>query len=113
MSEAQFDQGVAYVRSWVRSNPGWHRCSAEQIADMLANDADWTTIRLGGWLQSPDGELIERIVQAALPYPVGLTTRVLVDGIKLAANQQTERRRLLTVAAAVAGAALIWFLATS
>jgi len=101
MNENEIARLQAYLRQWVRSNPTWHRWSGEEIAAELARDADFSTIRLAGWLQTPDGAVITQIVQSVLPYPYGYGAEVLADAVQIAARQCTRNERLQVMAVGV------------
>ena len=94
MNENEIARLQAYLQQWIRSNPGWRQRAAEDIAAELTRDADFTTIRLAGWLRTPDGALTERIVQNILPYPYNYGAEVLADAVQIAAHQRTRSERL-------------------
>jgi hypothetical protein len=109
VNETEVARLGSYLRQWTQTHPYWHQRSAEDIADELAADADFGTIRLAGWLQTPDGTLITRIVQDVLPYPYNYGADVLADAIQIAARQRTERQRGLTLLGGAGLAALVVF----
>jgi hypothetical protein len=110
VNETEIARLQAFLRQWTHVRPAWHQRSAEDIAAELAADADFGTIRLAGWLQSPDGALIIQIVQSVLPYPYNYGADVLADAIQIAARQRTERQRTRTLVGGLAVAALAVFL---
>lgn len=110
MNETEVARLSAFLQQWTHTRPAWHQRSAEDIAAELAADADFDTIRLAGWLQTPDGALIAQIVQSVLLYPYNYGADVLADAIQIAARQRTERQRGLTLVGGLALAALVVFL---
>jgi hypothetical protein len=99
MNDTEMARLQAYLQQWIRSNPGWRQRAAEDIAAELARDADFNTIRLAGWLKTPDGALITQIVQSVLPYPYGYGAEVLAEAVRIAAHQRTRSERLETLGA--------------
>jgi hypothetical protein len=99
-----------FLRQWTRTHPLWQHRAAEDIAAELAADVDFGTIRLAGWLQSPDGALIAQTVQHVLPYPYNYGADLLADAVKIAAAQRTERQRGLTLVGGIGLAGLVMFL---
>jgi hypothetical protein len=99
MNENEIARLQAYLQQWIRNNPTWHQRAAEDIAAELARDADFSTIRLAGWLRTPDGTLTTQIVQSVLPYPYSYGAKVLADAIQIAARQRTRSERLQALGA--------------
>jgi hypothetical protein len=89
---------AAYLRQWTSSHPGWQYQSVQEIATELARDADFETIKLAAWLRSPEGQLIERVVQGVLPYPYNYGADVPAEAVQIAARQRTTRQRLEVLA---------------
>jgi hypothetical protein len=110
VNETEVARLRAFLREWTCTHPSWHQRSAEHIAAELAADANFGTIRLAGWLQTPDGALIIQIVQSVLPYPYNYGADVLADAIQIAARQRTERQRGFILIGGLALAALVVFL---
>jgi len=100
----------AFLRQWTSTRPLWQHRSAEDIAGDLATDVDFGTIRLAGWLQTPDGALIAQVVQRALPYPYNYGADVLANAVQIAAEQRTQRERTWTLVGGGGLAMLVVFL---
>lgn len=107
MNEIEIASLGSFLRQWTQAHPYWQQASTENIAAELAADASFGAIRLAGWLRTPDGELIARIVEAALPYPYNYGADVLADAIQIAARQRTERQRGLAFLSGVGMAVLV------
>lgn len=88
----------SYLRQWIDHNPGWQRWFPAEIAAAWAQDADFTVIKLAAWLRTPDGQLIQQVVEGILPFPYNYGTDVLTEAIQIAARQRTTRQRLETAA---------------
>jgi hypothetical protein len=107
MNENEIARLQAYLQQWIRDNPAWHQRAAEDIAAELARDADFNTIRLAGWLRTPDGVLTTQIVQSILPYPYNYGAKVLADAVQIAARQRTRSERLQALSGGMAVALLV------
>lgn len=85
--------------------------SAEDVAGFLVHDAEFRSLQLGTWLNSPDGQLITAAVEVALPPPFNREVRVVAEGMRLAAEAQRREGQqtagALSLAALCAGAAAI------
>jgi hypothetical protein len=83
--------------------------SAGDLAGFLLQDAEFRSLQLGTWLNSPDGELIAAAVEAALPPPLNREVRVIAEGMRLAAEAQRREGQqtagALSLAVLCAGAA--------
>jgi hypothetical protein len=90
---------------WAPSMWGHERPSEQQVADDLLSHAEAQALRLGSWLETPEGAMIARAVELALPFPYRQDAQLLVDGLTLAARLQQGRRR--REAARVAAVAVI------
>ena len=109
MNETEVARLGSFLRHWTQAHPYWHQRSAQDIAAELAADADFGTIKLAGWLRTPDGTLVTQVVQGILPYPYNYGADVLADAIQIAARQRTERRRELALLGGAGLAALVVF----
>ena len=69
MNDHEYARLEAFLRQWVQTHPLWRQLSAEDIAAEFAAEVDFGTIRLAGWMQTPDGALITQIVERVLPFP--------------------------------------------
>jgi hypothetical protein len=94
---------------WAHSQPGWYYTprAASDIANELLQDAEFNEIKLGSWLQSPDGVLIQTVVGQVLPQPYSIEFSVLVEAISLAAQAQRDNDRGLAAGLTVVGAATL------
>jgi hypothetical protein len=88
----------SYLRQWTSRNSGWQDRSPEEIATAWAHDADFSTIKLAAWLRTSDGQLIQRVVEGALPFPYNYGADVLTQAVQIAARQRTTRQRLEALA---------------
>jgi hypothetical protein len=113
MNDTEYAKLEAVLRHWVRTHPLWRQLSAEDIAAELVTEVDWGTIRLAGWMQTPDGALITLIVERVLPYPYNYGADVLADAVCIAARQRTERQRGLTLAGGIGLAVVVFLLGRS
>lgn len=77
--------------SFILVDPVARQFTAEQLAEQLLQDAEFRALQLGTWLQTPDGELIERAVLSLTPQPLREDITLLADALKLAAKAQREQ----------------------
>jgi hypothetical protein len=96
-----------YLRTWTRTNSSWRHESATQIADRLAQEADFGQLRLAEWLRTPEAHLIEQVVTKALPYPDQAAVALLSEAVQLAASQRTRNERLMVGGLVVAAGLLL------
>ena len=75
--------------------------SPQQLAEYLLASAEFRALRLGTWLQSPDGQLIAEAVEAISPPPLREDIELLVDALTLAAASQQGQSRARAVLAAI------------
>jgi hypothetical protein len=81
---------------WVTLDVGGTRrtyYNAESLGQALAADATFQALRLGGWLNTPDGEFISKAVGAFMPWPYHPAYKLLVDGLREAARLQQQGKR--------------------
>jgi hypothetical protein len=111
MNDHEYARLEAFLRQWVQTHPLWRQLSAEDIAAEFAAEVDFGTIRLAGWMQTPDGALITQIVERVLPFPYNYGVDVLAEAVSIAARQRTERQRGLTLVGGIGLAvAVVFFL---
>jgi hypothetical protein len=67
--------------------------TAQQIADRLFADAEFKALRLGTFLNTPDGRLLVAAVEALAPPPYQEDIALLVEALQLAAKMQHEAAR--------------------
>jgi hypothetical protein len=84
-----------------------------ELADELIEDIGFRALELGGFLSTPDGELIASGVELALPGADRRVAGLAVDVLKLAAAKQSELTPLQVGGMVVGGVALLWLLAAS
>ena len=81
------------------------------VADHYLADAEFRSLQLADWLQTPDGQLFERAVALAMPSPFSVDLAIVVDGLKLAARLQQEgdqrQARRIALGVVLAGAAVL------
>lgn len=109
-----------FTAQWPRSGRAWHGqqtiatvYEAGQIADILLADTGFRALRLGTWLNTPSGELLEAAVSELRPPPFKQDSDLLIEALQLAAQrQQAEARQKLAVGL-LGGAALAFALGSS
>ena len=84
-----------------------------ELAEELLEDVGFRALELGGFLSTPDGELIASGVELALPSTDRRVADLAVDALKLAAAKQSELTPLQVGGLVVGGLALLWLLAAS
>jgi hypothetical protein len=67
--------------------------TVEKIAKDLLADAEFQSLKLGNWLNSPSGEVIAQIVAEVIPSTLQPEFGLIVDGLKLAADLQQKKGR--------------------
>ncbi len=86
------------------------RHTAAEIAAHLFADAEFRSLQLGTWLNTPNGQLITAAVEALTPPPYREDIQLLVEAVTLAAKMQQDAGRERAVTAglvlAVGGALL-------
>jgi hypothetical protein len=87
-------------------------CTAPELADELLEDVGFRALELGGFLSTPDGELIASGVELALPATDRRVVSLAVDALKLAATKQSELTPLQVGGLVVGGLALFLLLAS-
>lgn len=93
-----------YLSAYFAWHPNWHGRTPEAIAEELLSDAAFGDIRLAGWLRSPNGAEILKIVEATLPFPENIQAKIMADAIMIAAQKRTRPQVIKTV---FAGALLV------
>lgn len=76
--------------------------TVQECAAFLVRDAEFRSLQLGTWLNTPDGRLIESAVEQALPFPFNREAALISQAMRLAA----ERQHAEGIAKAGQGAAL-------
>ena len=84
--------------------------TARELADELIEDVGFRALQLGGFLNTPDGELIASGVELALPGADRRVVDLAIDALKLAAAKQSELTPLQVGALVLGGLALVWLL---
>lgn len=83
---------------------------ADRLAERLLATAEFRALRLGTWLNTPDGELIAAAVEQLTPPPYRMDIELLTEALKLAAKRQqtAERERAFGIGLVTAiGAVLL------
>jgi hypothetical protein len=105
MLQTQTDRLVNYLTrytaDWPRQGflPYFHSpsmasaYSSQQIADALLADAEFRALKLGTFLNTPDGQLLAAAVKALSPPPYREDIALLVEALQLAAKMQHEAAR--------------------
>jgi hypothetical protein len=110
------------LRRWLRERSDWAQRwspdtftsewrSVDEIATELVEDAEFAELRMGPFLQSPEGNLIETAVSRLLPFPESYEFRLLVEAINQAGGAKTRNDRQAAGAwmlVSVGLAALLW-----
>jgi hypothetical protein len=63
---------------------------AEALGSALANDVGFQAMRLGTWLNTPDGALIETAVAQVLPPGFSPEYQLVIDALRFAATKQRQ-----------------------
>jgi hypothetical protein len=87
--------------------------TAPELADEFLEDAGFLALELGGFLSTPDGELIASGVELALPSADRRVVSLAVDALKLAATKQSDLTPLQVGGLVVGGLALLLLIAAS
>jgi len=85
--------------------------TAAELADELLEDAGFRALELGGFLRTPDGELIASAVELALPRADSRVVSLAVEALKLAASEQSRLTPLQAGSLLLGGLALLWLFA--
>ena len=101
-----------FAAQWPRYQPwGWNPYAAspsarnaDQVAAELLADAEFRALKLGTWLNTPDGEFVAAAVTTLTPPLYKPDVEVLIKALQTAAKQQqSEARKTLAAGAAVVG----------
>jgi hypothetical protein len=87
-----------------------YQTTADEIAQELLAMAEFRALRLGSWLNTPDGELIAAAVEQLMPPPYRVDIELLIDALQIAARsqQRAEREKALGIGVVSAiGAGLV------
>ena len=112
-----------FIQDWPR-DPTWqagpfpfrpqpamaYQTSAEELAGQMFEMVGFRALRLGSWLNTPDGELMAAAVELLTPPPYEIDAKLLVDVLKIAATKQrsVEREKAVGIGVVAAiGAALL------
>lgn len=87
--------------------------TAAELADELVEDVGFGALELGGFLSTPDGELIAEGVELALPTADRRVVSLAIDALKLAATKQSEPSPLQVGGLVVGGLLLLLLIAAS
>lgn len=109
-----------FTAEWPRLGRTWRgprtmasAYDAGQIAEALLADAEFRTLRLGTWLNTPSGELLSAAVAALTPPPFPQDVTLLIEALKLAAQRQQDEARQKIAAGLLGGAVLAIALGSS
>lgn len=108
MKPKEADRLAAYLQGWRALNPNRWREGSQVVATDLLQDTAFTDIKIAGFLETPDGAAIARVVQSALPFPASAEVGVMVEAIKIAAKKQTAGQVVGTVLIGVVAVIVIW-----
>lgn len=90
-----------FIQDWPR-DPTWqgnplpfrpqpamaYQVSAEELAGQIFETVGFRALRLGSWLNTPDGELMAAAVELLTPPPYQVDAKLLADALKIAATKQ-------------------------
>jgi hypothetical protein len=75
-------------------DPNWLRSdtllTVEEYAQVLLADAEFRSLQVGNWLGTTDGQIISQGVAQVIPPFYRPEYDLVVEGMKLAANQQAK-----------------------
>ena len=72
------------------------RPSAQDLSQRFFADVEFEALHLGRVLGTPDGELFQAVVALVFPPFAAADTKLIVDGLTLAAAAQSRRNRIIT-----------------
>jgi hypothetical protein len=86
-----------------------YQISAEELADQMFEAVGFRALRLGSWLNTPDGALMAAAVELLTPPPYKVDAKLLVDALKIAATKQrsTELEKAVGIGLVAAIGAVI------
>jgi hypothetical protein len=67
--------------------------TVREIADMLLGDVAFQALKLGTFLNTPDGKVLAGAVESLTPPPYREDLQLLVEALQVAANLQQEKAR--------------------
>jgi hypothetical protein len=81
---------------WMRSfgSVAHQRPAVEELAAELLADAEFQSLRLGSWLETPEGAFYAQVVEMVMPPFYRQDAELLVSALKLAAKLQQRNQRL-------------------
>jgi hypothetical protein len=87
-----------------------YQVSAEELAGQILEAVGFRTLKLGSWLNTPDGELIAAAVELLAPAPYPVDAKLLVDALKIAADRQrsAEMDKVIGLGVVAAIGAVLW-----
>jgi hypothetical protein len=101
----RYAQSYGYGWGWNMQPSMASQHTASEIAKALLADAEFRVLKLGTWLNTPDGELLAAAVTALAPPPYQEDAQLLIEALQLAAQQQqADARAKLFVAGALVAA---------
>jgi hypothetical protein len=112
-----------FIHDWPR-DPTWqagpfgfrplpamaYQVSVDELAGQILQTVGFRALRLGSWLNTPDGELIAAAVELLTPPPYAIDAQLLIDALEVAANRQrsAEREKVMGIGVVAAiGAVLL------
>jgi hypothetical protein len=87
-----------------------YQISAEELAGQMFETVGFRTLKVGSWLNTPDGELIAAAVELLAPPPYAVDAKLLVDALKIAAARQrsAEMEKAIGLGVVAAIGAVLW-----
>jgi hypothetical protein len=86
--------------------------SAAELAEDMVEDVGFLALQLGGFLRTPDGELVAEGVGLALPYADRAVFDLAVEALTLASEKRARTSARQVGMAVLVGLLLLWLLAS-
>ena len=84
-----------------------YQTTANEIGQELLAITEFRALRLGSWLNTPDGELIAAAVEQLTPPPYRVDIELLIDALQIAARSQQRAERDKALGIGVVSAAVL------
>lgn len=106
-----------FIQDWPR-DPTWnagpfpfrpqpamaYQITSQELADRMFEAVGFRALRLGSWLNTPDGELMASAIELLTPPPYSVDVELLLDALKIAATKQRTAEREKAVGIGVVAA---------
>jgi hypothetical protein len=109
MDKQSADDLRQFLISWQNTHAySCHFQDPQLLADELGKCVQFETIRIAGWLESPQGASIAQVVESAMPFPMNLEAQTMTAAIEIAARRRTSDQAVLTLVVGLIAVLLIW-----